>query len=125
MDSTESASASPADKAAPLVLLQEFSLQALMVRFIRWAFFFLWVALFHLVYHIYVCQERYFVEKAAALESFLMPTLSDALRAEAVDPSARVYAVRPHPAHPNLFAVLSSVGIVLVSVGRTPVSYWR
>lgn len=60
------------------------------------------------------------MEKGLALESHLMPGLSDSLRLEALDPAARVFAVRPHPLHPSLFAVLTSVGLVMVSVGRTP-----
>ena len=64
------------------------------------------------------------------LETFLMPTLSDALRAEAVDAKQlHIVAVLPHPAVPSLYAVLSSVGLVMVSLGRSPVSlesnlYW-
>jgi len=62
------------------------------------------------------------VEKSAVVETFLMPTLSDALRAEAVDAKQlHIFAVLPHPAVPSLYAVLSSVGLVMVSLGRTPV----
>eukprot|EP01032_Pedospumella_encystans_P018812 gene18812-21407_t len=96
VDSTGSSSTSGSnEKAAPLVLLQEFALNTLL--------------------------ERYLVEKSAVLETFLMPTLSDALRAEAVDAKQlHIVAVLPHPAVPSLYAVLSSVGLVMVSLGRSP-----
>ena len=62
------------------------------------------------------------MEKSSVLETYLMPTLSDALRAEAVDAKQlHIFAVLPHPAIPSLYAVLSSVGLVMVSLGRTPV----
>ena len=50
-----------------------------------------------------------------------MPVLSDAVKAEVLDSAVRVYAVRPHPAQPHLFALVTSVGLVMVSIGRAQV----
>jgi hypothetical protein len=98
--SESSVSLASSEKGFPLVLLQEFSVHSMM--------------------------QRYFAEVVPAVESNLMPALSEAWRSEAGDAAAvRVYAVRSHPAQPSMFLVLTSVGLIVASIGRPQVRISR
>lgn len=48
--------------------------------------------------------------------------MGDALRQDALDAAAKVYSVRPHPYQPGLATILTSVGVLVLSLGRLPVS---
>lgn len=42
--------------------------------------------------------------------------------ADALDANVRIYSVKPHPSTPHIYAVLTSTGLLVVSLGRNPVS---
>lgn len=50
-----------------------------------------------------------------------MDSLPDSVVADALDANVKIYCVKPHPTTPHIYAVLSSVGLLMVSLGRNPV----
>jgi hypothetical protein len=61
---------------------------------------------------------------STATDTTLLPSVGDALRVDALDAAAKVYSVRPHPHQPNLVTILTSVGVLVLSLGRLPVSIY-
>jgi hypothetical protein len=106
---------SEGDSTAPLTLLHEISMRALMVS-VHPALSRTEGAGATPYYPVILFQDRYFADRSAATDTTLLPSFNEVLRSEAQDAAAKIYSVKPHPTQPHLCVAVTSFGIVVVSL---------
>ena len=53
-----------------------------------------------------------------------MPSLpADFVKADELDANVKIYCLRTHPAQPHIFLLITSIGLVVVSIAQAQVSF--